>query len=246
MLPQGVDGRHVQVGGGLVQQIDRRVHRIDRSKGDLLLFAAGQGKDAAAQQILDAQRLRRLRHAVGHLRLGYGLVLQAEGDLAVGVHVEELGAGVLEHAAHPLRDAVQGQAGHVLAVQQHPARQLTGEKLGDQAVDQPGQGGLAAAAAAAQQHALAVRDGQRHVPQAAVGAVGIGKRHMLQFDHAATAFHTISVARKAAISPMASQSAGVIRMAARQVRGLGFSMPRVTEAMLSSSAALLAAVSSGT
>ena len=210
MLPQRADGGHVQIGGRLVQQIDLRLHGIDGGKGDLLLFSAGEGEYAAAQKRPDMQRICGLSHAALQLRLRDGFVFHPEGDLAVGIHIEKLRPGILEHAAHLFRDAVHGQAGKVFAIQQYLAAQFAGKELRDQAVDEPRQRGLAAAAAAAEQDALPVRDGETDIFQAALCAVGIGEGHVPEFDHAPTAFHAISAARNAANSAMTSQSAGRI------------------------------------
>ena len=106
--------------------------------------------------------------------------------------------------------------------------------------------GLAGAVAAAEQDELSVRDGEDDVIQAAVRAVRVGEGHVPEVYHTATAFHTSSAAGNAASRIITAQSAGRIRISTRQVRGLRLSMPRVTAAILSSSAALLAAVSSGT
>lgn len=167
--------RHVQIGGRLVQQVHLRLHRVDGGKGDLLLLPAGQGKDAAAEKRLYMQRSGRLINAGPQLFLCHGLVLHAEGDLAVGVHVEKLRARILEHAARLLRDAVHGQGGNILPVHQHPACQLPCEKLRYEPVYKPRQRGFPAAASAAQQHELPVRNGEADVFQSAAGVAGIGK-----------------------------------------------------------------------
>lgn len=243
---QALDGLGVQVAGRLVQKADLRLHGVDGGKGDPLLLPAGEGEEAPAQKAPDTQLLRRPVHPGPEFRRRPGLALQAEGDLAVAVHVEKLRPGVLEDAAHLLRDPVHGQRRQVLPVQQHPARQLPGEELGDEAVDEPGEGGLAAAAAAAEQDALPVGDGEAHVMEPALPALRIAEGHMLKLDHRIPPVQRSSMAKNAAKRAITTQSAAVIRMVTRQVRGFGFSMPRVTAAMESSSAARLAAVSRGT
>ena len=246
MAAQVFDGPGVQIAGGLVQKADLRLHGVDGGESDLLLFPAGEGEEAPAQKVPDAQLLRCPRHPGAELRWGPGLALQAEGDLAVGVHVEKLRPGILEDAAHLLRDPVEGEFRQILPVQQHPARQLPGEELGDEAVDKAGEGGLAAAAAAAEQDALPVRDGEAHLMEPTVPALRIGEGNLLKLDHKIPPFQRSSMARNAAKRTITAQSAAVIRTVTRQVRGFGFSMPRVTAAMESSSAARLAAVRRGT
>ena len=44
MLPQLGDRRCIEIGKRLVEQVDVRMHGVDRRKGDLLLFAAGEGE----------------------------------------------------------------------------------------------------------------------------------------------------------------------------------------------------------
>ena len=97
MLPQFLDGGHVQVRGWFIQQIDLRVHGVDGCECDLLLFPAGQLEDIAAAKALDAQILRRLLHALRQFLGRPSLILDAEGDLAVRVHVKKLRSGILEH-----------------------------------------------------------------------------------------------------------------------------------------------------
>ena len=97
MLPQFLDGGHVQVRRWFIQQIDLRVHGVDGCECDLLLFPAGQLEDIAAAKALDAQILRRLLHALRQFLGRPGLILDAEGDLAVRVHVKKLRSGILEH-----------------------------------------------------------------------------------------------------------------------------------------------------
>lgn len=116
MLPQFANRRHIQIGRRLVQQIDLRGHGVNRGKGDLLLFAAGKSKDIAAQQVFNMERLGCFRHTLFHPLLRHCLVFHAEGDLAVGVHIEKLRPGILEHAAHLFRNAVHGKIGEVFAV----------------------------------------------------------------------------------------------------------------------------------
>ena len=77
-------------------------------------------------------------------------------------------------------------------------------------------------------------------------ALIVGKEHITKFYHTATALYKSSAARNVANRRITSQSAALILMLTRQVRLLGFSIPRVTEAIDNSSAALLAAVRIGT
>ena len=185
MGSQRCNGVDIQVGGGFVQQKDLRFHGVHRGEGDLLLLPAGQGEDVASQQRCDVQRFGGLLHPRTQLFLGQRLVLQAESDLAVRVHVEKLRPRILEHTAYFLRNAIQRQLQQGLPVQLHVPGQLPGEELGDEPVEEPGEGGLPTAAAAAEEDALSVRDGQVDVFQPAVRAVRVGKGHVVKAYHSA-------------------------------------------------------------
>ena len=137
MRPQIMNRCHVQIGGRFVQQIDLRIHRIDGSKGNFLLLPAGESKDIAAQQVFDTECLGCFHHTLSHLFLRHSLVFHAECDFTVGVHIEELCPRVLKYAADLFRDAVHRKIKQILTVQQYLARQLSCEKLRDQAVDEP-------------------------------------------------------------------------------------------------------------
>ena len=188
MLPQFLDGGHVQVRGWFIQQIDLRVHGIDGGKGDLLLFPAGQLEDIAAAEALNVQVLRRLLHPLRQFLGRPGLILDAKGDLAVRVHVEKLRSGILEHRAHLGGNLVHGKAADLLAIHPHAAGHLACIELGDQTVHQSCDGGLAAPTSAAEQDALPVRNGQVNVPEAVMLLSLVGEGHPFQFDHPNTPF----------------------------------------------------------
>ena len=188
MLPQFLDGGHVQIGGRFIQQVDLRIHGIDGGESDLLLFPAGQLEDIAAAQALDVQVFRRLLHPLRQFSGRPGLILDAEGDLAVRVHVKKLRSGILEHRADLGGDLVRGEAADLLAIHPHAAGQLACIELGDQSVHQPCDGGLAAPAPPAKQDALPVRNGQVNVPEAVMLLSLVGEGHPSQFDHPNTPF----------------------------------------------------------
>ena len=137
---------HIKIGGRLIQQIDLRIHGIDRGECDLLLFAAGESKDIAAQQVFDAERPGRLCHTPFHPLLWDCLIFHTERDLAIGVHIEKLRPGILKHTAHLFRNLIHGQLGKIFTVKQNFSTQFTGKELRNQAVDEPCQCGFPAAA----------------------------------------------------------------------------------------------------
>jgi len=99
-----LDSRPVQIGGGLIQHHDLRLGYGDGRTGHLLLFSPGEGEDTAVHERLHM-------HLPGHpadipsdLVGRRAEVFRGKGQLAGGVHVEELAAGILEHAAHMGRE----------------------------------------------------------------------------------------------------------------------------------------------
>lgn len=161
MRPQLGNRGHIQVAGRLVQQKHRGVGGPDAGKGDLLLLPARKLKQRPAQQGAEVQGVGGGLNPLAQGGAGQGAVLHPKGDLAVGIHVKKLGARVLEHRPHLPGQRVHRHGGGVKAVHGHAAPQLSGKKVGDQAVEQPCQGGFAAARPPAEQHTLAVRYGQR-------------------------------------------------------------------------------------
>lgn len=136
----------VQVAGGLVQDQNLRVHHAGGGDGDHLLLAPRQGEDVPVHKRGDAEEVSHLVYALTDgFRLDPG-VLQGEGQLAADVGGEELGLGILEDRPHLLRKTVDGSGRGGFALDQALSLQLALVELGNQAVDNPGQGGLAATA----------------------------------------------------------------------------------------------------
>ena len=92
-----------------------------------------------------AQSARRRRDAAGDLVAGYAHVLAAEGDLGSGVEIEELAAGVLEHAAHRTRQVVHLPIRDSTAEYVHSAFRRAGIHGGYKPVHHAGKRRLAAA-----------------------------------------------------------------------------------------------------
>ena len=137
---------HVQIAGGLVQDQDLRVHHAGGGDGDHLLLAPGQGEDVPVHERSYAEEVGHLVYTLPDgLRLDPG-VLQGEGQLAADVGGEELGLGILEDRPHLLRKPVDGPGRGGFAPDQALSLQLALVEFGNQAVDDPGQGGLATTA----------------------------------------------------------------------------------------------------
>ena len=129
MLPQLLNGSHIQIGGRFIQQINLRVHGINRSEGDFLLFTTGQLKNIPVPQLLNTQIVGCLFHSLYQLLWRTGLVLNAKGNLAVCVHIEKLCPWILENGTDLSGNLVHGEAADFLTVYQHTALKLSLVKL---------------------------------------------------------------------------------------------------------------------
>ena len=174
------DGLLVQIGGGLVQYEDVRVHGVDRAKGQQLLLPAGEGEDALPAEALQPQRIHSFRHPGTNLFRRAARVLQPKGQFAVRVQIEKLGLGILEYRSHLSGQLMHGRLGGVQAAHLHPSLQAAaGGKGRDQAVDKLGHRSLSTAGGTAQQDTFARPDGGVQAGQGLPGAV-ITKGNMLK------------------------------------------------------------------
>ena len=89
-----------------------------------------------------------------------GLILNTEGDLAVGVHIEKLCPWILKNRTNLCGNLIHGEAADFLAVYQHTALKLSLVKLRNQPVHQPCDRCFSAPATAAEQDAFSVRNFQ--------------------------------------------------------------------------------------
>ena len=117
-----------------------------------------------------------------------GLILDAEGDLAVRVHVKNCVLGFWN--TDPTLAAIWYMGRLLISCPSTSTLPVKFSlvKLRDQSVHQPCDGGLAASAAPTEQDTLPIRDGQVNVPEAIMLLPLIGKGYLFQFDHPNTPF----------------------------------------------------------
>ena len=151
------DTLHIQIGGRLVHDDNLRQRRVDGAAGNLLLLAARQFKNIPIHQLLQIQPVNDLLQTLLHLRAGNILIFQIEGHLACGVQMKELGAGILEYAAHHPGHLGKRCLLHIQTADKNASLQLPGIKMGCKAIHQAKHGRLPAAAFAAQHYTLSLR-----------------------------------------------------------------------------------------
>jgi hypothetical protein len=120
-----------------------------------LLLAAGQLVRLALGEAAELHEFQHGGHALGDLRLRHAVLLQAEGDILLDVHVRKQRVGLEHHVHGPL---VRRHARHVLAVDQNAAGTRCFE-----AAEHAQQRGLAAAGRSQQAENLALIDLQADV-----------------------------------------------------------------------------------
>ena len=119
------------------------------------------------------------------------MIFRAKGQLAGRIHIEKLGAWILEHRAYHLGNLKERQITGIFPAQIDRACKSSLVVMGDQSVQQTGQGRLAAAGGPAEKNKGAVlnRTGdmlQRPFRQTFPihrAACRIGKRHISARNH---------------------------------------------------------------
>ena len=191
--PQLLDARLIQVGGRLVQYHDLRLRHGHRRAGDFLLLPAGESKDAAVHQVFQLHLPDYPADVPADLVRLHAEVFRSKGQLAGGVHIEELTAGILEDAAHMGRKVADPGRGHVQAADRDRTCQLALIVMGHKAVDEAGDRGLAAAGISGEHHKLALLDRETqsiYAPGPLLLAEGVGilivKGYVLKLNHRST------------------------------------------------------------
>ena len=106
---------------------------------------AGEGEDAPVKQGFQPQLLRHQADPLTDSLLGQSVIFRAKGQLAGRIHIEKLGAWILEHRAYHLGNLKERQIAGIFPAQIDRACKSSLVVMGDQSVQQTGQGRLAAA-----------------------------------------------------------------------------------------------------
>ncbi|KAF5032539.1 hypothetical protein DSECCO2_616210 [anaerobic digester metagenome] len=126
---EGFNARLIELGAGLVEKQDGRVHDQHGGQEELVLLAHGQRADGTVQGRfggVESDARHGLQHAHGHLGRWHEQVFQAEGQLGADVRTEELRVGVLQDEP----DATGQGFGHGLVAEQHLAAGTWGVQPG--------------------------------------------------------------------------------------------------------------------
>ena len=150
----------IQVGGGLIQHVDLRLHGQHRRIGHRLLLAAGEGLGRALQVLLHAHIAHVLVDQPLHHLHRQALVLRAEGDLILHRGIGQLAAGVLEEHARLKGHLPDGVGGDILALDIDLPCHLPLVGLRHDPVQSGAQRGLARAGGTGDEHDLPLLDGE--------------------------------------------------------------------------------------
>ncbi len=154
----------IEVGERLVEHQHPGAHGQRRGDRGALLLPAGQRHHRGLAHPGHPGHVQAPVHPGRDLRLREGQVLRPERHLRLHRLVDELQVRVLEHHADELGRLVRLEAAQRLAAEHHPAPQFAVHPGRDQPAQRQGQGGLAAAGGAGDQHHLTRADTQVHVP----------------------------------------------------------------------------------
>ena len=134
----------VELRGGLIKDEEARFEGEGGSDGDALAFAAGEGGEPAGCEVGDAEHLLEGIDAAAHLGRRDGLLFEAKGNLVLDGLRDGLGLWLLEDHADVAGHLPGGRAGRVMAGDLEPTCETAAVELGDEAVEEPQEGRLAA------------------------------------------------------------------------------------------------------
>ena len=136
------------------------------------------------------------------------LILNTEGDLAVGVHIEKLCPWILKNRTNLCGNLVHGKITDFLTVYQHTAMKFPLIKLRDQSIDQACNRCFATPAAPTEQDTFSICNFQIDVMQAIMLLPIIRKGYIFKFNQPMTPPRTHnSKIRKATATAIIIQSA---------------------------------------
>ena len=179
----------VQLAGGLIQDEDFRLHGHNGGQIQQLLLAAGELGHIPVIPALNAEKAGHFRNPQTDGLPGHPQIFQAEGQLVPDLVRHDLVVRVLHHIANGT-----GLALGIHFVQGHAVKQnLPGPaaRWGQNGFQVPQQGGLSAAAVAAQEHILSLFYGEGHIRKGLLCSIRIGKAQAANFK----LFHTIASRR---------------------------------------------------
>ena len=162
-LLQFFDGLQIQIGGWLVQHHHLWAQCGNRGAGDFLLFAAGQLEDTASQKIFNLQLFCCCIHTGMDFIFRNTHIFTAESKLAGSIYAEELTSGVLKHTAYKFCRFIQLCFRHIQTIYHCKAFKLSLVEMGNQTIDQSGDGGFSTTGFATKQDTFSISNGQGNI-----------------------------------------------------------------------------------
>lgn len=164
----------VELGGRLIEEEQARFEREHGGDGHALAFAPGEGVEAAATEVVDAERREEVIEAAVHLRAGEAMLLHAKGDFILDRFGDGLGFGLLEDHAGDGGDAAGGCTRGIDAGDGGGAGVVPAVELGHEAVEDAKERGLAACGRAGEKGELPIEDFQGDIAQGRRSGAGVG------------------------------------------------------------------------
>ncbi len=177
-----VGGAGIQVGGRLVEHDHLRAHGQHGRQAQFLHLPARQVPHQVLTPALQVGLSQQLLHDLLDRGRIQAQVFRSEGDLVFHIQHGEHHFRVLEDAPHLVRQGLDLGLADGLAGNVDLALQLTPVQVGDNAIEQVAQGGLARAAGADQYVQAAAPDLQRDIPQGWIGLVPVSIGDMLDVN----------------------------------------------------------------
>jgi hypothetical protein len=139
----GLGAIGIELGGGLVEEEEAGFQGQGGGDGDALAFAAGEGREAAREEVGDAEGGREAFDAAAHLGRGDGVLFEAEGELVLDGLGDGLNLGLLEDHAGDAGHRAGGGTGRIETGDLCGAGEAAAVELRDEAVEDPEEAGLA-------------------------------------------------------------------------------------------------------
>jgi hypothetical protein len=172
--------------GGLVENEHARMSGEHRTDRDALLLAAGQLVQGSRAELGQAEEVEGLLDALAHHLRRHGQLLHAVGQLLLDGVCDEPGQRILPDDPDDVGELARRVLCGRPAVDGDPAGQRSAGEVRNQAVDGPEQRRLARPGAPDDEAQLALVHVQGDVAQHRARGVGVGDRHAVEVDHAAT------------------------------------------------------------
>ena len=150
------DGFFIQVGRGLIQNIDFGVCSIHRTTGDLLFLTAGELKDIPSHECVKLHIAAGFVDPSMYLLPGHSLILTSEGKLSGRIHIKKLTFGILKYASDITAGNRQLFLTHIDVIYINGTFHFAWIEMRGKPIDHSCQSGLTASASSAEDNNLSI------------------------------------------------------------------------------------------